>query len=532
MKGNLVATFLLVHLVIFVITSLLLLYRTKNLHEEYQYETSRMMILQEKCDSDVSEEQIVADVIDVFEDFIRSRPHYAEHFQNRLKRQLSMHGMVEEILQLQEKVLETHCQGNSTLCVKGQKGVQGPKGFSGITGPRGDLGDVGLQGQKGYQGDKGEPGTPGQNGGTGSTGIEGIEGGPGLRGPKGETGNIGDVGGKGDSGQVGLKGQKGEKGTSGVAGDKGTTGPKGANGADGDVGMQGPQGQKGEPGPAGVSGVITDSDCMCKVNAVTTTKAPLVMSGTTPTVSSSVAGVVDHVRVLDPVQLRCLTTPTPDQTITWEKIGVPMSSRYDVTTNSNILSIPEVYAYDTGRYRCTATSPSGATVQATISLKVDGITQYDCSFEVDTCTWKQSVTDDLDWTRYAGPTESVSTGPLTDHTIGRGKAGYYMYLETSSYVYGHAADLVSPVIDHSKSYCINFWYSMRGIQVADLSLITDDSQLPLWSKSGNLGNDWRSARVQLSPRNNDYHLIFRATQGRGYHGDIAIDDITLREGNC
>ncbi|XP_033725711.1 collagen alpha-1(X) chain-like isoform X2 [Pecten maximus] len=440
-----------------------------------------------------------------------------------------MHGMLEELLHLQEVVLETHCQNNSTVCETGRKGIPGPKGFTGITGSRGDLGDVGPQGQMGGQGDKGQPGTAGLIGETGIAGTPGINGARGTPGPKGDMGEIGATGTHGDMGPVGMKGEKGEKAARGSKGDTGIPGQNGTNGADGDLGSQGPKGQKGDPGHVGPPGVILDKDCTCKGNFVSTTTVPTTI-GTT---KSSITGTVDHVRILDPVHLQCLTTPSPGQTITWEKIGVPMSARYDVTTDTNILSIPEVYAYDTGRYRCTATSQTGNTIQATISLKVDGVTQYDCSFEVNTCNWKQSPTDDLDWTRNSGPTDSTSTGPDTDHTVGRGKEGYYMYLETSSYIVGHKADLVSPIVDHTKTYCASFWYNMNGIQIAHLSLIAkENTETTLWTRGGNQDANWHSVRVELPPRNSDYNLVFRATQGNGYHGDIAIDDLTVREGNC
>lgn len=527
MKGYTVSTFLWCHAVVFVVVTLLLYYRTINLRDQYEYETARMVILQGECAT--QEGKIMEEVNHVVEDFLRSRPYYSSLLSSRSKRQLSMHGMFQELLQMQELVLESYCQNNSRVCETGIKGIPGPKGFRGITGQRGDLGDVGPKGRTGSPGNKGQPGVAGKVGPKGSKGVTGAAGPRGVQGPKGERGDMGVIGPKGDRGQVGWKGQKGPKGSPGLIGDTGVQGQKGATGITGDLGPQGPQGQKGDPGPAGPPGDILDKDCQCKVNTITTTTVP----ATTGTTKASITGTVDHVRILDPVHLQCLTTPLPGQTITWEKIGVPMSERYDITTDGNILSIPEAYAYDTGRYKCTVTSNTGPSMQAIISLKVDGVTEYDCSFEVGTCNWKQTTSDDLDWTRHSGETDSVSTGPHTDHTIGRGNEGYYMYLETSSYISGHKADLVSPIVDHTKTYCASFWYNMNGIQVATLSLIAkESSESTLWTRTGNRGSDWYSVRIQLPPRANDYNLVFRATQGSGYHGDIAIDDVTVREGTC
>lgn len=48
-----------------------------------------------------------------------------------------------------------------------------------------------------------------------------------------------------------------------------------------------------------------------------------------------------------------------------------------------------------------------------------------CDFEHGLCTWEQDTTDDFDWTRNQGSTPSGSTGPLTDHTTGKGTGKFY-----------------------------------------------------------------------------------------------------------
>ena len=48
----------------------------------------------------------------------------------------------------------------------------------------------------------------------------------------------------------------------------------------------------------------------------------------------------------------------------------------------------------------------------------------DCEFEVDEndlCVWTQDLSDDMNWIRKQGPTPSTSTGPVGDHTSGKGK---------------------------------------------------------------------------------------------------------------
>ena len=41
-----------------------------------------------------------------------------------------------------------------------------------------------------------------------------------------------------------------------------------------------------------------------------------------------------------------------------------------------------------------------------------------CDFEMDTCGWKDSYKESLDWMRGSGDqTENLNTGPTTDHTL-------------------------------------------------------------------------------------------------------------------
>lgn len=47
--------------------------------------------------------------------------------------------------------------------------------------------------------------------------------------------------------------------------------------------------------------------------------------------------------------------------------------------------------------------------------------KFDCAFEKNFCHWIQDRTDQFNWRRLQGPTGSLVTGPLTDHTYGKSK---------------------------------------------------------------------------------------------------------------
>ena len=53
---------------------------------------------------------------------------------------------------------------------------------------------------------------------------------------------------------------------------------------------------------------------------------------------------------------------------------------------------------------------------------------------------------------------------------------------------------------------------------------------PVWALSGNQGNQWLRARVQpLNITSSTFHVLFLATKGSSFRGDIAIDDISLKD---
>jgi hypothetical protein len=88
-----------------------------------------------------------------------------------------------------------------------------------------------------------------------------------------------------------------------------------------------------------------------------------------------------------------------------------------------------------------------------------------CSFEEPTglCDWSQDDDDELDWEIGQGATQSTSTGPKRDHTIGL-PSGYYIFLE-SSYpaVKNDRARIASAVMNSTGNTCeFRFYWHMYG----------------------------------------------------------------------
>uniref|UniRef100_A0A8I5N8A3 MAM domain-containing glycosylphosphatidylinositol anchor protein 1 n=1 Tax=Papio anubis TaxID=9555 RepID=A0A8I5N8A3_PAPAN len=164
-----------------------------------------------------------------------------------------------------------------------------------------------------------------------------------------------------------------------------------------------------------------------------------------------------------------------------------------------------------------------------------------CHFEDEKiCGYTQDLTDNFDWTRQnaltQNPKRSPNTGPPTD--ISGTPEGYYMFIETSRpRELGDRARLVSPLYNASaKFYCVSFFYHMYGKHIGSLNLLVRSRNkgaldTHAWSLSGNKGNVWQQAHVPISP-SGPFQIIFEGVRGSGYLGDIAIDDVTLKKGEC
>lgn len=176
------------------------------------------------------------------------------------------------------------------------------------------------------------------------------------------------------------------------------------------------------------------------------------------------------------------------------------------------------------------------TVNITSGSSVSGCTgditsyPYTESFE-GSSLWSNVTNDDLDWTITSGSTPSSNTGPSSAYD-----GSYYIYCEVSSPGYPTKRAIAqSPCFNLSgmSTAYFSFMYHMYGastmgsldVEVSENNGATWSS---LWSKTGNQGNLWQSANINLSSYLGKYiQLRFNTLSGTTWQGDIAIDDIYL-----
>ncbi|MDX2247534.1 MAG: S8 family serine peptidase [Bacteroidia bacterium] len=141
--------------------------------------------------------------------------------------------------------------------------------------------------------------------------------------------------------------------------------------------------------------------------------------------------------------------------------------------------------------------------------------------------------DDIDWRVNSGSTPTLNTGPDFDHKPGTG-SGKYLYLEASGGCNQQEAILLSPCIDLTNVSAgeFSFWYHMFGNTIGELHV--DISFGNVWLNdyispiSGNQGNVWKNAKINLAPFSGlTVNIRIRGTTGNGPQSDIAIDDIAV-----
>ncbi|WP_234859529.1 reprolysin-like metallopeptidase [Aquimarina aquimarini] len=221
-------------------------------------------------------------------------------------------------------------------------------------------------------------------------------------------------------------------------------------------------------------------------------------------------------------------------------IGTVSNTSYQVTG----LSPNTTYSFSV-KAKDAAGNESGASAPVSVTTLSGGGTgcsagvsslPYTEGFENTLGLWTQGTGDDFDWAVDANGTPSRNTGPSSAV-----QGTYYVYMEASAPNFpSKRAILTSPCFDLSATTTakFDFQYHMYGASsmgTLTLEASTDNGATwsSVWTKSGNQGNTWQTANVDLSTYSgSSVQLRFNGVTGTTWQGDIAIDDIRLTEGGA
>lgn len=157
---------------------------------------------------------------------------------------------------------------------------------------------------------------------------------------------------------------------------------------------------------------------------------------------------------------------------------------------------------------------------------------YGEGFEAGFGDWINEDEDDINWTRYAGSTPSFDTGPSMAYD-----GSYYLYIESSGNYPNKRAILNAPCFDLTSLTQpeLRFWYHMYGSAMGDMTVEVSNADCSggwdvVWSRSGDQGNEWREAIINLSAYNGlTVRVRFIGDTGPSDTSDMAIDGIHVAE---
>ncbi|XP_072269512.1 MAM and LDL-receptor class A domain-containing protein 1 [Pyxicephalus adspersus] len=154
-----------------------------------------------------------------------------------------------------------------------------------------------------------------------------------------------------------------------------------------------------------------------------------------------------------------------------------------------------------------------------------------CNFEFDLCDWKQDQDDNFNWSLRAGSTPTLSTGPVTDHSL-QNPSGSYIFIESSfPQLPGQAAKLSGPLVSKWSRNCkLIFYFHMYGEGIGSLNVyqVTVSRQaVQHLNLTGDQGNFWQRKELKLQELEEDFYVVFEGKVGKDPIGDIALDDIVL-----
>ncbi|XP_053675828.1 uncharacterized protein LOC128726068 [Anopheles nili] len=176
-----------------------------------------------------------------------------------------------------------------------------------------------------------------------------------------------------------------------------------------------------------------------------------------------------------------------------------------------------------------------------VCRKTGEATPTTCDFESESlCSWTNDALHDFDWKRSDGTLNprALRTGPKYDHTTMQPKAGHFVIVDSNEQLTNDTARFISPMFEPelSTGACFKFYYHMYGEAVGTLKvyvkpMASDLYDLkPLFTQEGNQKNVWHEGYFDIAQQTERFQVVFEASLGMRYKSDIAIDDVSLLQG--
>ncbi|XP_035228477.1 MAM and LDL-receptor class A domain-containing protein 1-like [Stegodyphus dumicola] len=161
-----------------------------------------------------------------------------------------------------------------------------------------------------------------------------------------------------------------------------------------------------------------------------------------------------------------------------------------------------------------------------------------CTFDGDNdmCGFTQDSENILDWEVKSGE-DNTTMYRMPDHTTGSIEGSYlYIGFNGTSQVKSQRSRIYTPKRPASSTgSCVTFYYHIYNVSKLSLNvyLATDNGiSDPQWTVSIGQGLLWHGARFSASPKIVKWQVLFEVNVGNRGYGQVAIDDISVENGNC
>ncbi|XP_054754963.2 MAM and LDL-receptor class A domain-containing protein 1-like [Lytechinus pictus] len=171
------------------------------------------------------------------------------------------------------------------------------------------------------------------------------------------------------------------------------------------------------------------------------------------------------------------------------------------------------------------------------------LTNLQCTFEQDDCSFIQAYDDVFDWVRHQGTVtwrwwfETVHK----DHTLGNSQ-GHFMVLQIMewwNHLSNDFARTLTPLLQgFPNQRCLSFWFILNGRMADFLNVyIVKHGQTLAFDPDlvffGDHGLDWQQAFLDIPPSTYPFYIVFEGTIGYMWATtETAIDDIMLLNQKC
>lgn len=164
--------------------------------------------------------------------------------------------------------------------------------------------------------------------------------------------------------------------------------------------------------------------------------------------------------------------------------------------------------------------------------------EHGCNFEQSLCTWyPDSRPLFLNWTRESGFSGGLIGGPEKDHTFHTAAGNYLLATSEGGYL-GQEAVLISEVLAHNVSHCLQLWHNIPAGRLVVYRQVTGvrTEQLAYVEANADLNTaheePWTKLKVTIPGFWIDFSVILSATPGDNKGPPLSVDDLSLREGSC